>query len=91
MRHQIKENTMTNTATAIRRILPRVITKNANARSICELRWAGKGNAPKIDPCDGCQLYRPCIKGGSGWQGMEAFQKWVESINDLADSIAVNQ
>ncbi len=66
-------------------------TKNANARSICEPRWAGKGNTPRIDPCDGCPLYKPCIQGGAGWQGMESFRKWIASINDLADLITANQ
>lgn len=46
-------------------------TKNEAARSICVPRWEGKGNTPKVDPCEGCPLYGPCINKAPYYGGKE--------------------
>lgn len=67
--------------------MSKIPTKNEAARSICVPRWEGKGNTPKVDPCEGCPLYGPCINEAPYYGGMEAFVRWIDGINRAADKI----
>lgn len=65
--------------------------KSEQARAICLPRWEGwvDGKQGQADPCDACPLYRPCIRGKDACApGLEAFTRWINGINELADSLA---
>jgi hypothetical protein len=62
-----------------------LLTKSDSAKAICEERWHGKGRTPKVDPCGGCKLYRPCVLDGVVVPGSQAFNAWISGINAAAE------
>lgn len=61
---------------------------NSNKKAICEPRWVGwEYPKSKNDPCGGCPLSRSCIGYGGAIQGKEAFNNWIDSVNELADLV----
>lgn len=63
-------------------------TKSAEARAICIPRWAGVTEPIKRDPCDGCQLYAPCVKASPVAPGREALVRWIDGINTAAAQVS---
>ena len=61
-------------------------TKSDAVRAICAPRW---GNTPSlVDPCATCPLMRPCVLNGVVAPEIEAFNKWIDGINDAAEALS---
>ena len=64
---------------------------NANKNAICQPRWVGwEYPKSKNDPCGGCPLVVPCIKQGVTGSGPENYNRWIDGVNELADSLTAN-
>lgn len=62
--------------------------KSPAVADICYPRWLG-WSMKKPDPCDGCPLYDPCIKGGYFPNSLskERMITWRNSVNAAAEGL----
>lgn len=62
------------------------LERSAKADAICLSRWPKGKRAPRVDPCDTCPLFQPCIKENITRSEAE-YDAWIRRINTLADTI----
>lgn len=63
------------------------LKRSAKVEAICLPRWPkGKQGkrTPKVDPCDTCPLFQPCIKD-SVTRNESEYDAWILRINQLAN------
>lgn len=63
---------------------PELPTRSADVRAICEPRWAGVKEPPRIDPCGGCPLYGPCVQACPTVPGAGPHIAWIDGRNAAA-------